>query len=159
MRLPFIVRWPAGTPAGRIDNTTVISGADFLPTICALAHIGLPGDLDLDGQDMSAALRGQAAQRTKPLMWEWRFKIFGHVMHRSPILAIREGNWKLLMNPDRSRIELYDIPEDPREMNNLASKHPDVVERLAAKVLKWQTTLPEGPFEAEAGKNDYPWPE
>ena len=33
-----------------------------------------------------------------------------------------------------------------------------MVERLAGKVLAWQKTLPEGPVEAAAGKDDYPWP-
>jgi hypothetical protein len=43
-------------------------------------------------------------------------------------------------------------------LNNAAEKHPDVVERLAAKVLAWQKTLPEGPVEKTAGKDDYRWP-
>jgi arylsulfatase A-like enzyme len=74
------------------------------------------------------------------------------------MLAIREGDWKLLLNPDRSRVELYDIPRDPSELNNLAGRQPQVVARLAEKALAWQKTLPEGPVEPSAGKNDYPWP-
>jgi arylsulfatase A-like enzyme len=74
------------------------------------------------------------------------------------MLAIREGNWKLLMNPDRSRVELYDIPRDPMEMTNLADRQPAVVKRLSEKVLAWQKSLPPGPFDPGAGKNDYPWP-
>lgn len=73
-------------------------------------------------------------------------------------MAIRRGNWKLLLNPDRSRIELYNIPEDPSELTNLAERHPDIVERLSAEALTWQKTLPEGPIEPGAGHNDYPWP-
>ena len=37
----------------------------------------------------------------------------GAMVHKCPMLAIRQGKWKLLMNPDRSRVELYDIPSDP----------------------------------------------
>jgi len=33
-----------------------------------------------------------------------------------------------------------------------------VVRRLSEKVLNWQKTLPPGPVEPVAGKNDYPWP-
>ena len=62
------------------------------------------------------------------------------------------------MKPGRSRIELYDIPRDPTQLNNAADKHPDVVERLAGKVLAWQKTLPPGPMDPGAGKDDYPWP-
>ena len=74
------------------------------------------------------------------------------------MLAIREGDWKLLLNPDRSRVELYDIPRDPTQLANLAKQHPDIVERLAGKALAWQATLPKGPVEPTAGKADYPWP-
>ena len=75
-----------------------------------------------------------------------------------PILAIRDGDWKLLMNPDRSRIELYSIPDDPGEMTNLSEKHPDVVKRLSERALAWQKELPAGPKAPMAGSNAYPWP-
>jgi len=74
------------------------------------------------------------------------------------MLAIREGKWKLLMNPDRSRIELYDIPKDPTELDNVADQHPDIVRKLSEKLLIWQKTLPAGPTNKEAGSNAYPWP-
>jgi len=91
-------------------------------------------------------------------MWEWRFRVAGEWVHRCPMLAIRDGKWKLLMNPDKSRIELYDIPNDPGEMDNLAAQNPDVVRRMSEKVLAWQKTLPKGPVEPLAGSNAYPWP-
>jgi arylsulfatase A-like enzyme len=158
VRLPFIVRWPGHVPASRIDDTSVVAGVDFLPTICKLAGVPLPAGLKSDGEDMSDVLLGKSRPRTMPLMWEWRFNIAGEPFHRSPMLAIREGDWKLLLNPDRSRVELYDIPRDPTQLNNLAEKHPDIVERLAKQVLDWQATLPQGPIEPSAGKMDYPWP-
>lgn len=158
IRMPFIVRWPGHTPAGKIDNTTVISGVDWLVTICSLAGVKLPDDLNPDGEDMSAALLGKPKQRTKPLMWEWRFAIKGHPINKSPMLAIRHGKWKLLMNPDRSRVELYDIPSDPMELNNLAAQYPSVAKKLSEQILKWQATLPKGPVDKMAGSNAYPWP-
>jgi arylsulfatase A-like enzyme len=91
-------------------------------------------------------------------MWEWRFNIAGHSASRSPQLAIRDGDWKLLLNPDRSRTELYDLPRDPMQVDNLAGQNPEVVARLAERVLAWQRELPPGPVDATAGRNDYPWP-
>ncbi len=158
IRMPFIVRWPGRVPAGRIDNTSVVAAVDFLPTLCNLAGVTVPPDHALDGENVSDILRGESRPRNTPLMWEWRFGILGEPFHRSPILAIRAGDWKLLMNPDRSRVELYDIPNDPTQMDNLAAQHPEVVERLAANVLAWQKTLPPGPVDPSAGRNDYPWP-
>ncbi|MFC1607157.1 sulfatase [Candidatus Latescibacterota bacterium] len=159
IREPFIVRWPGTTPAGEIDDSTVIGGVDFLPTVCGLTGASVPDDVQIDGENLSRALSGKPVQKAKPLMWENRFPVYGHVIHKSPMLAIRDGKWKLLMNPDRSRVELYDIPSDPTELTNLAGKHPDEVKRLSEPLMKWQATLPEGPVHPDAGSNAYPWPE
>ncbi len=158
VRLPFIVRWTSRTPPGKVDDTSVVAGVDWLPTVLSLAGVKLPVDLNPDGEDMSESLLGRPKQRSRPLMWEWRFRVFGDMVHRCPMLAIREGKWKLLMNPDRSRTELYDIPKDPTELDNLADQHPDIVKGMSQKVLEWQKTLPSGPIEQAAGSNAYPWP-
>jgi arylsulfatase A-like enzyme len=158
VRLPLIVRWPGRVPAGRVENASVLSGVDLLPTCCALAGVSLPPDEELDGEDTSDALTGGHHQRTKPLLWEWRFGIQGHVLNKSPMLAVRQDKWKLLLNPDRSRLELYDIPADPMELTNLATQQPALVERLATQALTWRDTLPLGPVAPDAGSNAYPWP-
>lgn len=158
VRVPGIVRWPGKVPPGRIDETSVLCGVDWLPTVCKIAGVPLPANLKLDGEDLSDVLLGKSRPRSKPLMWEWRFHIAGEPFHRSPMLAIRDGDWKLLLNPDRRRVELYDIPRDPTQLSNVAEKHPDLVERLATQLLRWQNELPEGPSDASAGRDDYPWP-
>ena len=158
VRVPFIVRWPTAVKAGQVDDSSVVCGADLLPTLCKLAGAEVPKAHALDGEDRSAVIVGKPAPRTGPLFWEWRFEIAGPVLNKSPILAARDGKWKLLMNPDRSRVELYDIPADPSELNNLADRNADVVKRMSERLLAWQKSLPEGPVDAGAGKNDYPWP-
>jgi N-acetylgalactosamine-6-sulfatase len=158
VRVPFIVSWPGKVPSGRVDDTSVVAGVDFLPTVCSLAGVKLPAGIQLDGEDTSDIWLGTPRARRRPLFWEWRFRIAGHVWNVSPQLAIRDGDWKLLMNPDRSRLELYDLPRDPMQQNNLAEKHPERVERLAAQLLAWRQTLPHGPVDPGAGQNAYPWP-
>jgi N-acetylgalactosamine-6-sulfatase len=158
IRVPFIVRWPAGTAAGKVDDTSVLCGADLMPTVCQLAAAPLPKGYAPDGEDMSAAFLGKPTPRTRPITWEWRFNIVGHVWNVSPVLAIRDEKWKLLMNPDRGRMELYDIPADPTEQTNLAEKHPGVVARLSDALLAWQAALPKGPYHKNAGTPVYPWP-
>jgi len=158
VRVPFIVRWPGQVPAGRIDDVSVVAGCDFLPTVCELAGAEIPKDHALDGEDVSDVLLGQSRARKGPLLWNWRFSIAGEAFHRSPMLAIRDGDYKLLMNPDKSRIELYDIPKDQTQLSNIADKHPDMVSRLSERVLTWNKTLPEGPTDPSAGQANYPWP-
>ncbi len=158
IRVPFIIRWPSKIPAGRVDTKSIISGVDMLPSLCKMAGVKFEESPELDGQDMSRALLGHSLERQKPLMWDFRYRIFGYTINRSPMLAIREGKWKLLANPDKSRVELYDIIEDPMELNNLASLEKQIAEGLLQKLLDWFQKMPEGPIESAAGKNDYKWP-
>jgi len=158
VRVPFILSWPAGgAPQGVVDDVTPLCAVDLLPTFCALAGVQVP-DVPLDGEDMSAAFRGEQGARSTPLMWEWRFPVAGHCINRSPMLAARQDDWKLLLNPARDRVELYHIPSDPMELNNVADQHPELVNRLTERVLAWQATLPDGPVAPNAGSNAYPWP-
>ena len=158
VRVPGIIRWPGKVPAGKIDDHSIIAGVDWLPSVCKLAGVQIPAGSKLDGEDVSDIFSGNSRARVTPLLWEWRFRIAGEPFHHSPMLAIREGDWKLLMNPDRSRVELYDVKKDLTQLNNVVERHPDVVSRLSEKVLAWQKELPPGPSDPGAGQIYYPWP-
>ena len=117
---------------------------------------------ELDGEDMSAAILGTPKERNKSLKWEFRFPPNGgrgQVLQCSPLLAIRQGKWKLLMNPDRSRVELYDLTKDPSEVDNVADQNGNIVAKMSVPLLKWHKSLPDADkIPADAGSNDYPWP-
>ena len=127
VRMPFLIRWPGKVPAGVVNNTSVISAVDFMPSIMKLTHQTIPDSMALDGEDVSDIWLGSRRQRTKPLFWEWRFHTLGDAIHKSPMLAIREDRWKLLMNPNGSRIELYDLQRQRTELDNVASTNPEIV--------------------------------
>lgn len=157
VRMPFIARWKDRIPEGTVDKASVVSAVDLLPTFAGLAGVALPEAFEPDGEDISQALfSGGVHDRAKPLFWEWRFDGVGQCLNRSPMLAIRDGDWKLLMNPDRGRVELYDIPTQPMELHSQAEKRPEIVERLAEKALQWQASLPEGPVTDRPGSDAYP---
>ncbi len=155
IRVPFIARCPGLIPAGRVENSTPICAVDFHPSLARLAGADAPQG---DGEDMIDVLKGASRTRRTRMFWEWRHNIPGHVNDRSPMLAIREGPWKLLANPDGSRKELYRIDQDPSERENLTARHPDRVSRLFALLAAWREELPPSPVHPNAGKNDYPWP-
>ena len=72
------MRWPKGLPAETANDTTVVSWADWLPTVCDLTGTSVPEDVrqNLRGQSVAAAFRGDTSvRREKPLFWEWRFPI------------------------------------------------------------------------------------
>lgn len=52
-------------------------------------------------------------------------------------------DWKFLLEEDGSRVELYDLSEDPTEMNNVARQNPSVVSGLTKKLRNWRDSLPD----------------
>jgi hypothetical protein len=55
-----------------VDKTSVLSGVDMLPTLCAAAGVSLPADYQPDGINALSILRGEITTRTRPVFWEWR---------------------------------------------------------------------------------------
>lgn len=156
-RVPFIVSWPGQIPSERIDKYSVICSADFLPTICKLA--GVNESITSSGEDVSENLLGRPNARKKSIKWQWRFSIGGvEPFHQSPMLAIRDGDWKLLINHDRSRAELFNIPVDPSELKDQAVNEPEIVERLSKELFAWKSTLTPGPTDFDAGQQSWYWP-
>ncbi len=143
VHLPFIVRWPGHTPAGAKDETTVLAAVDLLPTLCAAAKVPLPHDFQPDGENMLAALEGHVTARSQPIFWEWK----GNNQEPDwwPRLAVREGNWKLLIGANERRVELYNLAKDPGEQHDLAREDVDRVARLSKMAMDWRATLPATP--------------
>ena len=136
-----LVRWPGHVAAGRVDETSVVAGVDWLPTVCKLAGVAVPENVQPDGEDISDIWLGRSRARQKPLYWEWLFRVWGDD-YTPPHVTIRDGDWKLFINHDGSKPELYNIPKDPSELQNVATEHPDVVKALSEKINAWLKTLP-----------------
>ncbi len=146
IRTPFMARWTGKIKPNTTNDSSVISSVDFLPTIMKIA--GLPtGETKKDGEDISASLFGKSFKRKAPLFWEYGRNEFylkpGNPRFVSPNLAIREGNWKLLINNDSTRTELYNLQNDPAENKNMADANPALAKHLSALLLQWRKSLPE----------------
>ena len=144
IRMPLIVRWPGHVPAGRVDETSLMNGVDLLPTFCKLAGAVLPGER-LDGEDMSECFLGKGVARKSAMLWEYgRNEAFGYPRgrDRSPNVAIRDRNWKLLVNADGSQRELYDLETNRNETRNLAKENSQLADQLAERALHWRKSLP-----------------
>ena len=145
-RMPYIVRWPGHIPAGRIDEKSILSANDLLPSFCAFAGAKIPGGFAFDGKDRSKVLLGAPSNEQRTLFWEYgrndvAFK-FPEGQDRSPNLAVREGKWKFFINFDGTGAELYDMEIDRKETTNLVSTNPKEAESLKAKLLTWRKGLP-----------------
>lgn len=155
IRTPLIVCWPGVVPAGVVNAKTVVGAVDLFPTLCALADVKAPPGVAFDGVDMSGVFKGATELRTKPLLWEYgrkpptdgpgKIRAFPYPREpdaKSPNVAMRDGDWKLLINADGSSAELYDLAADPNETHNLIDSAAAVAARLKAAALAWRTSLP-----------------
>ena len=146
--VPFIVRWPGRVPAGRVDDQTLLSAVDLLPTFCELAGAGLPEGYEADGISQVQALEGRPSpRRQQPLFWKadapWpapKNRPFHWVAW-----AVVHDRWKLVASRDLSHVELYDLRADPLEQADLAARQAEVVATLRDQLAAWQQTLPPAP--------------
>lgn len=137
VRVPLIVRWPGEVPAGRVDTQSVLHGTDFMPTFSRLAKADLPPDYQADGVNIARALVGKPFFREQPIFWHHPTD-----NRRGPTVAIRDGDWKLLMERDGSEAHLYNLSRDESERTDVAREFPAVVETLRGKLKHWQKSLP-----------------
>lgn len=146
IRMPAIIRAPGRIETGiEIDEPSIVM--DLLPTLLNMSGIEIPGNLD--GIDMSSALKGEAElESDRPLFF-----------YRSGQLrSMRKGKWKMHV-PHRyvsmteetgavpgsgghpgtySRgeigIALYDLSTDPGEVTDLKDEFPEVVHELMTHI-------------------------
>ncbi len=72
--------------------------------------------------------------------------------------AVREGYWKAIRLDVHEKgfhdhVELYNLEDVPSETNNVADKHPDVLNRMKDIMEQEHTTSKNFPFRFEAKAN------
>jgi N-acetylgalactosamine-6-sulfatase len=140
IRVPFIVRWPGVVPQGKIDTTSVLTAVDLLPTFLAVAGVTLPEGYEPDGENIFPAFKGEGFARSKPIFWEW--KGGDNQDYTWPSLGVRDGKWKLLVNPETKKMVLYDLENDWAEKTDVAADYPEVVQNLSEQLNTWKQGLP-----------------
>jgi arylsulfatase A len=143
LRVPSIVSLPGTIPAGEVREQ-LATGCDWLPTIAEYCDVPLP-DRALDGRSLQSVLASAAADSPHERFY-WQLG-----KGQNAQWAVREGNWKLLGNPqDRSDtaplaradvLFLVDLADDVGERNNLAGQHPDIVTRLKSLYVDYQADI------------------
>lgn len=152
MHVPLMIRWPAGLPSRKVIGEPV-QLVDVMPTLLELS--GLPAPSGMQGRSLLPLLRDDREDRGD------RDGASGRALKRRPVImekhpqgqpgfpgsaqsfAIIDGGWKLIHNtirpPDRPEYELYEYPKDRFDSNNVAGRHPAVVERLAKALGGWRS--------------------
>ncbi|MFT4204225.1 MAG: sulfatase-like hydrolase/transferase [Chitinophagaceae bacterium] len=150
IRMPFIVRWPGKIDAGVVDSVSVVAATDLFQTFAKIAGARLPDHYRQDdGEDKEAVLLGKKSSRTKILYWEYGRNSYAFNYpkgtDKSPSLALRDKNWKFLVNADGTDAELYNLETDPEEKQNVADGHHRLVDTYKKKLLSWWESLPPYP--------------
>ncbi|MFK7898230.1 MAG: sulfatase-like hydrolase/transferase [Myxococcota bacterium] len=152
LRVPLIVAGP-GVPQGQREESPAYH-RDLVPTLLGLLEMPIPeeltgsdllarrraadsGDLAYSGIDApEAASASASASASAPASAPERI---GYFEAHSPkidlgwekIEGVRSEQWKFTAWPPPE--ELYDVVKDPRELNNLAAQHPEIIDEM-----RWQ---------------------
>ena len=150
IRVPGIFSWPAVIPKNRVEKHPA-GLVDVLPTLCGLLNLEVPQDRMIDGSDLSPLLKGKpkSFKRHQPMFW--------HLQKSRPIVAMRDGDFSLVANPDYEistsnmfqerwiptvrdggykDFQLFDLSKDPGQTQNIASDNPELLKELKAKLLQ-----------------------
>jgi arylsulfatase A-like enzyme len=126
INVPLIIQGP-GIPKGKTISAQCYL-RDLFPTACELA--GLPIPKSVEGRSLVPVLKGKQEE-----IYEYVFGYF-----RRSQRMIRGKDYKLIEYPEAHRTQLFHLPGDPWELNNLADdpKHRDAQNALHARLRAWQ---------------------
>lgn len=132
-RVPCFIRWPQGGLVGGRDVDELTAHIDILPTLVELCRLDLPADVELDGRSLVSLLLGNAD-------WPQRTLILHSQRVEHPRkwrqCAVMTERWRLI-----GRDELYDLPADPSQTQNVAGEFPAVVAELREAYEDWYADI------------------
>lgn len=130
--IPMIIRWPGIAPKGHIDNGLHYN-IDLLPTIAEM--YGVNRHPWWDGKSYLSSLQGEDHGRENLVLSQC-----AHVCQRSA----RFGDWLYMrtihdgFHLSWPREMLFNLKEDPHEIHNVATDHPEICAQGAKIILDWQ---------------------
>jgi arylsulfatase A len=156
-----LMRWPGRIPDGK--TCAEIAGTiDLLPTFAKLAGAALPKK-KIDGHDISDLMFARSDSKTP-------HEVFFHYDGGNRLMALRSGKWKLMFpqsynspmpgeggipgKGQRRNLELslFDLDSDISETNNVASEHPEEVNRLKRYAQIMRKDLGDGKDDVGTGR-------
>jgi len=149
IRVPFIAYWKGRIMPKETDQWLALW--DMYPTFQELA--GLKATKKIDGISIAPTLlHGKMQPQHAYLYWEFH--------ENNGRQALRWKQWKLIkLNVNivaDTKVELYDLDNDPSEKNDIAAKNPAIVKRMEAMIRLAHTPNPDWPLLPEEVKGKKP---
>lgn len=137
--IPLIVHAPGVKPSVCDEFTEHV---DIFPTLMELT--GLPVPRQCDGESLVSQLKsGDLRNWRDAVHFEYDFRhsdaenVLGLDMEHACLNVIRDNKYKYVHFADLPEL-LFDLNEDPGELNNVAGERPEVVAEYAKKLLSWR---------------------
>ena len=136
IRSPLIVKLPGSMNNAGSMSHEFIHVRDIMPTILDIADVSHTEEFEgrtvrpLQGQSLLEYFSGQTEAPYAGAA-QVGYELFG-------LKAYFDGNWKILRMPPpfaSGEWELYNLAEDPAELNDLSGEYPDRVDEM---VKKWE---------------------
>ena len=105
-KVPLIISGP-GIPKGQTSEALVYL-FDIFPTL--MDYLGFEKPEDIDGKSLINLIYNK----------ENKVRTSLYTAYRNTVRAIRDEKWKLIFYPQIKVTQLYNLKEDPNELNNLA---------------------------------------
>lgn len=132
INIPMLISWKGILPAGTIYPYPV-SLMDIFTTSLEIAGCDLPEDRTYDGIGLIPYLQNNGLVYPQRLFF-WRTDFNK---------AVRQGDWKLVLNDRDDQVFLFNLVDDPGEEVNLASQNNAIVESMKEKLREWESELKE----------------
>lgn len=135
--IPLLIRFP-----GRIKENSVVNGyVSLVDLFATIMDYTKAGKYESDGKSLRGLIEGRDKQHGKYVVTEWDYR-----GDTEPNYMILKDGWKLIIPySETSKVinVLYNLNEDPYEMNNLLGKNPErakyaeKAEELRKCLLEW----------------------
>ena len=140
IRVPLIVKWPGGSPKGRVSSVPTCN-VDFYPTFLELSGADPDEGQVLDGRSILAQLRKPEAKEEPRTMY-WHYPLEKpHFLGGVSAGAIRDGHWKLIEWLETGKVSLFNLETDPGESTDLAGMEPGRARSLQQKLVRWRQEI------------------
>ena len=124
INVPLLIRWPEKIEKGRTSER-LVANYDILPTIAEL--VGYSKDFKTDGLSFYNEILDKANENMHD------FVVYSSFI--GPTLITNDG-WKIRTHLGKEAVELFYLPDDFREENDLSEKFPEKLRELKDKLLK-----------------------